>query len=149
MRNCCSILGLVLLALAGCGGGGSSGPAVEGVVTLDDKPLANAKLVFIPQGGNMGQSGFGTTDAAGKFALASADGKLKGVAAGEYKVVITKQVTPDGADYVPKPDEDPALGNYKELLPPSYSNAEQSTLKATIPAEGKRDLTFALHKAGK
>lgn len=133
-----------LLFAAGCGGTKSGGPAVEGVITLDDKPLANASVLFIPQGQNMGQSGFGKTDAAGKFALGSADGKSKGVSAGDYKVVINKHVKPDGSDYVAKPDEDPMSANFKELLPPTYSNVEQTTLTATIPAEGKKDLSFPL-----
>jgi hypothetical protein len=124
-------------------------PAVEGVITLDGQPLANANIQLIPQGENMGQTGFAKTDAAGKFTIGSADGEQKGATAGEYKVVISKHVKPDGTDYIPKPDEDPMIASYKELLPPVYSNSEQTKLKTTIPAEGKKDLVFKLTKDGK
>ena len=129
-------------ALLGCVVAGCTasppGPAVEGVVTLDGKPLAGANVQLVPQGETSGQTGFGKTDAAGKFAIASADGKQRGAAPGDYKVVISKHVKPDGTDYVPKPDEDPMLANYKELLPAVYSNPEQTKLKATVPTEGAR-----------
>jgi len=139
---------LVALAIAGCGGG-SAAPPVEGVVTLDGKPLANATVQLIPQGQNMGQTGFGRTSADGKFTIASADGRATGALAGEYKVVISKHIRPDGSDYIAKPDEDPMLAAYKELLPPVYSNAEQTKLQTTIGAEGKKDLNFNLTKNGR
>ena len=139
---------LAACILAGCGGG-SSAPAVQGVVTLDGKPLANATVQLIPQGQNMGQTGFGRTGADGKFNIASADGRQLGAAAGEYKVVISKHVRPDGSDYIAGPDEDPGLAAYKELLPPVYSNTEQTKLKTTIAAEGQKDLKFNLTKTGR
>ena len=138
---------LGVLLVVGCSAS-SSGPAVEGVVTFEAKPLANANVLLIPQGDNMGQSAFGKTDAAGKFVIGSADGTQSGATPGEYKVVISKHVKPDGSDYVAQPDEDPMLAAYKELLPPVYSDAEQTKLTATIPAEGKRDLNFKLTKSG-
>jgi hypothetical protein len=138
-----------LLIAWGCGG--SSGPPlvpIEGTVTFDGQPLANANVQLIPQGQNLGQTGFAKTDATGKFAIGTADGKTKGAAAGEYKVVISKHVKPDGSDYIARPDEDPMLANYKELLPAVYSNPEQSKLNTNIPAEGKQDLSFQLTKSG-
>jgi hypothetical protein len=142
------VLVLVLGVAIGCGSG-DSGPAVEGVITLDGQPLANANIQLIPQGSNMGQTGFGRTDASGKFEISSADGKQQGTAPGDYKVVISKLVNPDGTDFVARADEDPGLANYKELLPPLYSNPEQTKLTAKIPAEGKKDLNFKLTKSGR
>ena len=146
--------GLVAILVAGCTvicavivgcKAALAGPAVEGGVTLDGKPLANASVQFIPQGENRGQTGFGKTDAAGKFTIGPAGGKQRGAAPGEYKVVISKHVKPDGTDYVPKPDEDPMLGNHKELLPAAYSDAEKSILTANVPDTGTKSLEFKLN----
>jgi hypothetical protein len=139
-----------LLVALGCGGGPAGPPLVpvEGTVTFEGQPLANANVQLIPQGQNQGQTGFAKTDASGKFTIGTADGKTKGGSAGDYKVVISKHVKPDGSDYVAKPDEDPMLANYKELLPAVYSNPEQTKLTTNVPAEGKKDLSFKLTKSG-
>lgn len=141
------IAALALVTIAGCGKR-ALGPAVEGTVTLDGQPLANANVQLIPQGETMGQTGFGKTDAAGKFTIRSADGNQAGAPPGDYKVVISKHVKPDGTDFVPKPDEDPMLATFKELLPAAYSNPEKTKLKATVPTDGTKELTFKLTKDG-
>ena len=148
-RSFLAILWPLVVAL-GCGGGSSGPPLVpvEGTVTFEGQPLANANVQLIPQGQNLGQTGFAKTDTAGKFAIGTADGKTKGAAAGEYKVVISKHVKPDGSDYVARPDEDPMLANFKELLPAVYSNPEQTKLSTNVPAEGKKDVSFKLTKSG-
>jgi len=142
------VAALALVMIAGCGKR-ALGPAVEGVVTLDGQPLANANVQLIPQGETTGQTGFGKTDSAGKFIIRSADGKQAGAPSGDYKVVISKHVKPDGTDYSPKPDEDPMLASFKELLPAAYSDPEKTKLKTIIPTEGKKDLSFKLTKDGK
>jgi hypothetical protein len=139
---------LLVLVVAGCSKP-ALGPAVEGVVTFDGQPLANANVQLIPQGDTMGQTGFAKTDAAGKFTIRSADGKQAGAPPGDYKVVISKHVKPDGTDHVPKPDEDPMLASFKELLPAAYSDPEKTKLKANVPTEGGNGLSFKLSKDGK
>lgn len=141
-------IALIAILIAGCTAK-APGPAVEGVVTLDGQPLANANVQLIPQGENMGQTGFGKTDAAGKFVIGSADGKQKGAAPGEYKVVISKHVKPDGTDYVPKPDEDPMLASFKELLPAAYSDQEKTQLRAQVADGGTKNLELKLHSKQK
>jgi len=138
----------IVLIIAGCGKR-ALGPAVEGIVTLDGQPLANANVQLIPQGDTMGQTGFGKTDSAGKFTIRSADGQQAGASPGDYKVVISKHVKPDGTDHVPKPDEDPMLASFKELLPPTYSDPEKTKLKAKVPTEAGNSLSFKLTKDGK
>jgi hypothetical protein len=118
----------------------------EGVVLLDDKPLGNANVMLVPQGETRGDRGsFGRTDATGKFAVASPDGKRKGTAVGSYRIVISKFVKPDGSDFIPDPNVGPdETGGYKELLPVTYSDAAQSTLTAEVPAGGTKGLEFKL-----
>ena len=142
---------LVLAAVGSISGCGSSqsGPGLvpaEGTVLLDDKPLANANVMLVPTGETRGdRASFGKTDAAGKFAVGSADGKRKGTAVGSYQVVINKLVKPDGSDFVPDPNAGPEdTGGFKELLPTTYSDQAQSALTAEVPAGGAKGLEFKL-----
>ena len=126
-----------------------TGPPVvpaEGTVLLDDKPLSGANVMFEPQGDTRGDRGsFATTDANGKFAIASPDGKRKGTAVGHYKVVINKLVTPEGKDFVPDPNSGPEdTGGFREVLPKTYSDAAVSTLTAEVPPTGTKTLEFKL-----
>ena len=126
-------LGLVLAA-AGCGDVYDGPPLIKvtGNVTLDGQPLSGANILLIPHGETLGQGAAGRTDAAGRFSLKSPDDKFEGVVQGSYRVVISKWVTPDGADFVPNPDIDPMTAAYREVLPPIYSDSVQTTLTAQI-----------------
>jgi hypothetical protein len=142
---------LLLAAMMACGGcgGSSSGPGLvsaEGLVLLDGKPLANANVMLVPMGETRGDRGsYGKTDAAGKFAIASADGKRNGTAVGSYKVVINKLVKADGSDFVPDPNAGPEdSAGWHELLPVTYSDPAQSMLTAEVPAGGTKGLEFKL-----
>jgi len=125
---------LMVLALAGCGPVYDGPPLtkITGVVTLDGEPLSGADVLLIPQGATQGQGGAGRTDTSGQFSLKSPDGKFEGVVQGNYRVVINKLVTPDGADFVATPDIDPMTAAYREILPPIYSDSVQTTLTAQI-----------------
>jgi len=77
---------LVLLALAcivGCGGMKS----VNGIVTLDGKPLEGATVSFNPEDGK-GEVASGMSNASGEFTL-NTRGK-PGINPGNYKVTVTK-----------------------------------------------------------
>jgi hypothetical protein len=63
--------------------------SVVGKVNLDGKPLAKAKVVFVPVN-KKGQKATGTTNEDGTFELTT--GRKKGALPGEYKIVITKKV---------------------------------------------------------
>jgi hypothetical protein len=118
----------------------------EGIVSLDGKPLGSADLMFIPQGDTKGNGGVGRTDAEGKFQLQSHDRQFKGIPDGEYKVIVSKLVKPDGTDYIPDPNAGPIdTGGFKELLPAAYADQEHSRLTATIPPEGNKNLEFKLN----
>jgi hypothetical protein len=137
----------LLTALASCSAQ-HSGPAlvpVEGVVTLDGKPLGGAQVMLEPRGETRGQAAFGKTDAAGKFVVTTPDGKRKGAAVGNYHVVINKLVKPDGSDFVPDPNSGPDdTGGYRELLPRAYSDQAESQLTADVPDGGTKELQFNL-----
>jgi hypothetical protein len=143
---------LLFMAIAGCGDAPAGPPLVpaEGVITFNGSPLAAADLIFVPQGETKGQGGVGRTDSSGRFKLISHDRKHDGIPAGSYRVVINKLVKPDGTDFVPDRNAGPMdTGGFREVLPPTYSDMGLTTLQATIPVEGTKDLNFKLTKSGR
>lgn len=106
---------LFLLAiLTGCGGPEHPDVGeVSGTVMLDDKPLAEAKIMFQPPNG---RASTGTTDTNGKYSLVYLDG-VSGAMIGTNKVMITTRV--DGEDGQP-----PLV---KEKLPPRYHSRTELT----------------------
>ncbi len=119
----------VLLGLWGCGGSGVKVPPlgkVEGTVTLDGQPLANAAVSFQPVDGKGGPSQ-GITDSEGKYSLIHVPGH-PGATISEHMVRITG-----------KPADAPA--SQKETVPPKYN--DQSQLKVTVE-EGDNTHDFNL-----
>jgi hypothetical protein len=83
--TCVLFGGALLLTGSGCGGGLHK---VQGVVTLDGKPLAAAGVQFLPIGGH-GQPANGITESDGSFHV-DTHAPDDGAQPGEYKVVISK-----------------------------------------------------------
>jgi hypothetical protein len=128
------IAAFAVLALAGCGP--SAGPPlapVSGTVTLDGKPLSGAVVSFIPTGDTPGGGGDGRTGPDGKYTLRSRHGG--GVAAGEYRVVVSKRVMPNGSDVPPDDPTPPSESPAREILP-YYSDRSSPVLTATVPTAG-------------
>ncbi|QDU37005.1 hypothetical protein Mal4_13080 [Maioricimonas rarisocia] len=134
---------LAVLMLCGCAKEGpeyaSDLVPVRGTVTLDGQPLADATVMFLAKQGESRQT-FAMTDSSGQFALATGAG-LEGALPGEYDVLITKFVMPDGSPA--PPDVAPMDVGAVEALPPQYSSPSSMTLTATIPESGG-DVAFDL-----
>lgn len=77
--------GLLVVALAGCGGSSPKLYPATGTVTFEGNPVDGAQVTYIPQ---QGVPSLGTTDSAGKYAMATR-GK-PGVPAGTYSITVTK-----------------------------------------------------------
>ena len=90
---------LICAGFTGCGSGNSLAK-VEGIVTLDDKPLADIRVNFQPENrsdeGAMGS--FGLTDASGKFVLQTSDSKTQGAAVGRHRVILADKLAEDAED---------------------------------------------------
>ena len=117
--------------LIGCGGSDGSKVklpplgTVHGVIKLDDKPLENAYVDFIPSGANPST---GQTNSSGAYTL-DYGSSVKGAAIGEHAVQIkTKVGGAVGAGTV-------------EKVPPKYNT--KSELKATVKA-GDNKIDFDL-----
>jgi hypothetical protein len=87
------------VALLAVGCGGSNLAPVSGKITLDDKPLANARVGFQPtEGLNPGAGSFGMTDENGVYILKPVDGKGSGAVVGKHRVEIYYFGQTQGAD---------------------------------------------------
>lgn len=97
--------------------------SVSGTVTLDGQPLANALVMFTPEG--PGRTSLGTTDAEGRYALAYLR-DIVGANLGRHYVRITTATEQNGG---------------REILPLKYHAA--STLSADVSA-GSNTIDFSL-----
>ncbi|MSR32287.1 MAG: carboxypeptidase regulatory-like domain-containing protein [Gemmataceae bacterium] len=152
-------LALGLTLACGCGDNGPLLVDVVGIVTLDNKPLADKTLRFIPEPGTPGQGAGATTDAEGKYKLLAVRGGATrdtlGVPPGSYKVIVTEPLFPIETK-IPEAKGDepaPAIGlpnntrPKKPSIPPAYSSAEFTRLQVTVPAQGgKIDLVLTSGK---
>jgi hypothetical protein len=125
------------LVMAGCGPAGPDVQFVEGVVTLDGKPLDGASVAFVPID-KSGISAAGKTDADGRFRLNATQGKKygKGTVVGDYVVTVTKLFWPEKA-------VEPT-----HITPIRYENAKDSPLRVTI-AKGPNTFDFAITSQSK
>lgn len=74
---------LLLVALAGCGGGGKV-VKVSGTLTYKGKPVTNAYIDFVPK---EGRPSWGQTDEQGHFTL-NYDSQQQGAVRGKHKVSV-------------------------------------------------------------
>jgi hypothetical protein len=121
----------VTLALApGCDGK-SQAPSglvpAEGIVTLDQTPLAGVVVTFASES-EEGPSASGISDALGRFRLTSFPSG-DGARPGSYRVVVIKRVA--GA-YSAEPAATPAD---PRAVPAIYGAATATPLRATVPAD--------------
>lgn len=81
----------IVLALTGCGGGAALKSAT-GTVTYKGAPVEGVTVVFAPA---TGSTGYGLTDAAGKYTITT-DGK-PGAPIGKYNVMLSKTESAESA----------------------------------------------------
>ena len=121
----------VAAMLSGCGDAGPHMAPVSGVVTLDGSPVANAAVMFVPEGG--GRPATGLTDEEGKFSLETmkpGDGAL----VGKHQVTVTGvkttgiEATADGLSGA----VDPNKIREEWFVPQKYSKAETSGLSQEV-----------------
>lgn len=104
---------------------------VSGSVTMDQNPLGQAIVLYIPDGSTVGQGGSGMTDDSGKYKVSSRNAKgemVDGIIPGKYRVAISRMVKPDGSVWTPDPEnkEGPASVGAREELPLEYSDPRSS-----------------------
>lgn len=157
----CLAAALGLVVLLGCGRGpGLKTQRVEGVLTLDGKPVEGATVTFVPVKEGQGASAVGVTDASGKFTLTvAATGRARtspgaGTLPGEYFVGVVKttsevpaseeeeEASGKAASTSPgtSPSAEPKLVH---VVPPKYNNPRTSGLRVTVK-EGPNTIPIEL-----
>ena len=111
-----------IAATAGCNRSGLDLAPVEGVVTYNGSPVAEAGVMFAPQ---QGPSAMATTDTEGKFALTTAN--HEGALIGQHRVSISKVDT----IAIPQPRGFP-LYQHKSHIPEKYADVSTSELTADV-----------------
>jgi len=132
------LTGFLVLATAGCGGRQYPLAPVSGRVTLDQVPLADARVGFEPirQGDqlNAGPGSYGTTDTEGRYRLVSLDG-AEGAVVGRHRVWIRTYRAVEGPD-------GSIVTKTPERVPPRYNS--QTELTFTVQPEGTDGADFDL-----
>lgn len=128
---------LVVTSFVGCGPGGPDIAGVEGTVTMDGQPLANATVVFVPEVG--GRPSGSSTDESGHYELNFSEGR-QGAIPGKNKVMISTLSDPYEDE-----DGNPVPGR-PETIPVKY-NVETELFFDVV--DGKRNVAdFALESGG-
>lgn len=138
---------LLLPVFGGCGSKHLKGLVPgSGQLLLDDKPLDEAIVTFIPMGG--GKPAAGITDATGNFRLTTRDPN-DGVFPGEYHVAVSKLEVL----HMPTEEENEAhrarTGEYLQtkvriIVPERYNMPQTSQLEYTIPPKGAKDIIITV-----
>ncbi len=135
-------LALVVLALAGCGGGPKLVKAV-GVVKYKNAPVPNADLIFMADDGTM--PSVGRTDDEGRFTVCT--GGRDGAPVGSYKVgiIAAKNKRPVSEAEAAAITSEQIAANRIDLIPIKYNNHISSGLTATVSENpDENNFTFDL-----
>lgn len=128
------------ILMVGCGGS-ADGPEraeVYGVVKMDEKPLPNASVRFVPVDAEEGRPSFGYTDEEGYYELQYSS-STAGAMLGEHVVRISTFNAGDEDEY------GGVLPPTPETVPVQYN--QSSELKRTVRA-GDNEFNFELSSEG-
>ena len=131
------VAGLIPAAISGCAEDGPEIADVEGTVTMDGKPLANASVVFVPQGGRPAGA---RTDDNGHYVL-NFSGERQGALPGKSKVRISTlrdpYVAEDGTNVPGTPETVPAKYNAETILEFEVKLSEANVADFNLDSEGE------------
>jgi len=125
---------LILAAIVGCQHRDSLVP-VEGTVTLDGKPLANATVLLSPIRGNGPGPFMSTANADGRFSLGPVGKEGTGAAPDSYMLIVTT-AKPD-----PSSSDGALLPGQKEVVPIKYRDGSE---RFVVPEGGNKSAAFQL-----
>ena len=138
-----------VLFVAGCGGGNALKTyRVEGTVTHNGQPVADASITFYPASGD--HAGYAKTNADGKYQLSTHGGAAEtGTVPGEYTVTISKKASEPTGRTLTSTDDDGNPISYpettmKETLPTQYTSVQTTPFKAVVEAKKTNVFDFAL-----
>jgi len=138
--------GLSLMALTGCGGGPEFA-SVEGVVSLDAKPIADVEVQFIP---DITQATYGPpnsayTDANGRYRITAT--RTSGAVVGKNRICVRDATVmmPLGAGGASgETASNPEGSVRRSRLPALYSDAARSPLGSVEIRPGSQTIHFTI-----
>ncbi len=134
---------VVMMSLPGCGEPELPLAAVEGIVTLDNKPLANVEVQFSPDPDQKceGPRSTGVTDENGHFKL-QCDDQREGAVLGKHRVTV-RDLKSYGASIVRVDKHSADYGSAAEpprpraRFPDQFADLSRSPLRAEVGPEQK------------
>jgi len=128
------------VAVAGCSAPKFEFAEVEGLVTLDNKPLRGVIVTFYPDDTGREQLPYAlaTSDDSGRYKLATPEGK-PGALVGRNRVVVHWPLPERGADQGPRPRA--VTG---PQIPIPYTQAGQTPLVVEVKAGGPQTIDLPL-----
>ena len=117
---------------------------VEGQVSLDGKPVNQAKVVFMPSkptaNGESGPFSQGVTDAEGRFVLQTVERSPRaGAVVGPHRIIVSTKrarLDPDGLDR--------EIIEVPESIPWEYTYYKRSPLRFDVPSGGTKSAALKL-----
>jgi hypothetical protein len=134
---CCIALFAVVIGAQGCGPDGPDIASVEGVVTLDGKPLEGAQVLFVPE---KGRPAVGKSDASGRYRMEYTESRT-GAIPGKSRVEITTWAP----GYMNEAGE--RVPGVKEVVPARYNR--DTTLEFDVQPGTANVANFELESKGK
>ena len=137
-----ALLAAIVILGLGCSGRDRL-TKVQGIVTLDGKPVENALVTFIPSQGGAGNRPTGQTGPDGSFQLTTRSSN-DGAAPGDYVVIVQYE---EGTEVPPASNmKDAKAGARKAqqkakkppkyVIPAIYTDPAKTVLKQKVPTEG-------------
>jgi hypothetical protein len=127
----------ITASLIGCGESGPEIATVSGHVTLDEKPLPRAQVLFVPA---QGRPSIAKTDANGDYVLGYVEDRM-GAIPGKCRVEITTYTPAE------RNAEGEMMPAAKELVPVQYNR--DTTLELDVLPKTKNVANFDLESKGK
>jgi hypothetical protein len=141
MRPVTFVVLILAMITTGCGSNEFDLAPVRGLVTLDGKPIAGARVIFEPQRSgkdalSAGPGSDGKTDEEGRYSLLTTVERQRGAVVGQHTVTIST--------YLAEVDRTRDIGRVTrvEEIPSRYF--EPGALSFEVPPEGSESADFSL-----
>lgn len=139
----------LLVVTPGCGDGKFRFVPVEGRVLLDGRPVANARVVFMPQAsgadGEAGPYSGGETYSEGRYSLSTLEeSPHAGAVVGSHRITISTRVA-----HLHPTELDLEVIDSPETIPADYTNYRLTPLTFEVPASGTCAADFSLESQAK
>jgi len=141
----------VVMPLMGCSDAGVKVVAVQGTVTLDNKPLVSKTLRFFPEPGTPGVGAGATTNEQGVYQIIAvrpgSTTDVMGVPPGAYRVTVAEPMFPielevqdssatEATPAIGLPSGRPKTKAGQQKIPPRYTDVSTTPLQVTVPEAG-------------